>query len=169
MQSHFTESCSDILLCSQFLLLGTCGSTLSSQDISAVNVPSLDNIQQHPQSEDTSADTANLSGDPAATFTHDVPSSTSAEKSVPKNKSSDGLGSQSLEPSASGSSEPVGLGGGLIPKVLAIESIKCFSLLGFYYSVFILMLIISTVHMFGVVVCYCLIVSFNYTCRGGAE
>ncbi|KAF8653883.1 hypothetical protein HU200_062017 [Digitaria exilis] len=95
---------------------GTCGSTLSSQDISAVNVPSLDNIQQHPQSEDTSADTANLSGDPAATFTHDVPSSTSAEKSVPKNKSSDGLGSQSLEPSASGSSEPVGLGGGLIPK-----------------------------------------------------
>ncbi|RCV32105.1 hypothetical protein SETIT_6G231300v2 [Setaria italica] len=95
---------------------GTCGSTLSSQDMNAVNVPSLDSIQQHPQSEDTSADTANLSGDPASTCTHDAPSSTSAEKSALKNKSSDGLGSQALEPSASGSSEPVGLGGGLIPK-----------------------------------------------------
>lgn len=105
-------------------MLGTCGSTLSSQGRSAVSVPSLDSIQQHPQSEDTSADTANLSGDPAATFTRAVPSSTSEEKSVLKNKSSDGMGSQSLEPSASGSSEPVGLGGGLIPKVLTIESIK---------------------------------------------
>lgn len=136
------------------MLLGTCGSPLPSQDINAVNIPSLDSIQQHPQSEDTSADTANLSGDPAVTCTTDAPSSTSAEKSELKNKSSDGVvGSQanlSGEPSASGSSEPVGLGGGLIPKVL-IESIKCFSLLGFYYSVLILMLIISTSHMFGAI------------------
>ncbi|CAL5013879.1 unnamed protein product [Urochloa decumbens] len=95
---------------------GTSGSTLSSQDRNAVNVTTLDSVQQHTQSEDTSADTPNLSGDPATTCTHDVPSSTSAEKSALKNKSSDGVGSQSLEPSASGSSEPVGLGGGLIPK-----------------------------------------------------
>ncbi|CAO2207464.1 unnamed protein product [Urochloa humidicola] len=95
---------------------GTCGSTLPSQDRNAVTVPNLDSVQHHTQSEDTSADTANLSGNPAATCTHDVPSSTSAEKSALKNQSSYGVDSQSLEPSASGSSEPVGLGGGLIPK-----------------------------------------------------
>ncbi|CAO2183905.1 unnamed protein product [Urochloa humidicola] len=95
---------------------GTCGSTLPSQDRNAVNVSNLDSVQHHTQLEDTNADTANLSGGPAATHTHDVPLSTSAEKSALKNKSSDGVGSQSLEPSASGSSEPVGLGGGLIPK-----------------------------------------------------
>ncbi|KAG2580429.1 hypothetical protein PVAP13_6NG342100 [Panicum virgatum] len=85
---------------------GTCGSTLPSQD----------SIQQHPQLEDTSAGTTYLSGDPTVTCAIDVPSSTSAENSALKNKSSDRVGSQSLEPSASGSSEPVGLGGGLIPK-----------------------------------------------------
>ncbi|CAO2200508.1 unnamed protein product [Urochloa humidicola] len=95
---------------------GTCGSTLPSQDRNALNVSNLDSVQHHTQLEDTNADTANLSGGPAATHTHDVPLSTSAEKSALKNKSSDGVGSQSLEPSASGSSEPVGLGGGLIPK-----------------------------------------------------
>ncbi|CAO2170140.1 unnamed protein product [Urochloa humidicola] len=94
---------------------GTCGSTLPSQDRNAVNVSNLDSVQHHTQLEDTNADTDNLSGGPAATHTH-VPLSTSAEKSALKNKSSDGVGSQSLEPSASGSSEPVGLGGGLIPK-----------------------------------------------------
>ncbi|OEL37495.1 hypothetical protein BAE44_0001488 [Dichanthelium oligosanthes] len=95
---------------------GTSVSSLPSQDLNAVNVPSLDSIQQHPQLKDTCADTANLSGDPTTTCTRDVPSSTTAENSALKNKSSDGVGSKSLEPSASGSSEPVGLGGGLIPK-----------------------------------------------------
>jgi len=81
-------------------------------------LPSQDGIQQHPQLEDTSAGTTNLSGDPTVTCAIDVPASTSAENSALKNKSTDRVGSQSLEPSASGSSEPVGLGGGLIPKVL---------------------------------------------------
>ena len=81
-------------------------------------MPSQDSIQQHPQLEDTSAGTTNLSGDPTVTCAIDVPASTSAENSALKNKSTDRVGSQSLEPSASGSSEPVGLGGGLIPKVL---------------------------------------------------
>ncbi|PUZ52506.1 hypothetical protein GQ55_6G275800 [Panicum hallii var. hallii] len=84
---------------------GTCGSTLPSQD----------GLHQHPQLEDTSAGRTNLSGDPTVPCAIDVPSSTSAENSALKNKSSDRVGSQSLEHSASGSSEPVGLGGGLIP------------------------------------------------------
>ncbi|WVZ91849.1 hypothetical protein U9M48_037971 [Paspalum notatum var. saurae] len=89
---------------------GTCGSSLPSQDRDTVNVPSLESVQQHPQSEDALVDTTNLSGDP------DVPSSTSTESSALKNRSLDGMDSQSVEPSASGSSEPLGLGGGLVPK-----------------------------------------------------
>ncbi|KAJ1269457.1 hypothetical protein BS78_07G213300 [Paspalum vaginatum] len=89
---------------------GTCGSSLPSQDRKTVNVPSLESVQQHPQSEDALVDTTNLSRDP------DVPPSTSTESSALKNQSLDGMDSQSVEPSASGSSEPLGLGGGLIPK-----------------------------------------------------
>jgi hypothetical protein len=83
-------------------------------------LPSQDGLHQHPQLEDTSAGRTNLSGDPTGPCGIDVPSSTSAENSALKNKSSDGVGSQSLEHSASGSSEPVGLGGGLIPMVLIL-------------------------------------------------
>jgi len=95
---------------------GTLGSSLPPQDRNTLNVPSLDCIQQHPQFGDTCADTADLSGDSTATNTHDVPSNTSIENSALKNKSSDEVGSQLTEPSASGSAEPLGLGGGLIPK-----------------------------------------------------
>ncbi|XP_062190943.1 ubiquitin-like domain-containing protein CIP73 isoform X2 [Phragmites australis] len=102
---------------------GTRGSNLTSQDSNTVNVPSVNSIQKHLQTEDTHGDnvrlsceelaTTNISGDPTATCTRDIPSSISAENSVLQNKSSDGVGSQS---SASGRSEPLGLGGGLIPK-----------------------------------------------------
>lgn len=99
-------------------MLGTLGSSLPSQDRNTLNAPSLDSIQQHPQLGDTCADTADLSGDTTATSTHDVPSNSSVENSALKNKSSDEVGSQPIEPSASGSAEPLGLGRGLIPKVL---------------------------------------------------
>lgn len=94
---------------------GTSGSSLPSQDRNTLNVPSLDSIQQHPQLGDTCADTADLSGDATAISTHDAPSNPSVDSSVLKNKSSDEVGSQTTEPSASGSAEPLGLGGGLIP------------------------------------------------------
>ncbi|CAD6245782.1 unnamed protein product [Miscanthus lutarioriparius] len=73
-------------------------------------------IPQHPQLGDTCADTADLPGDATATNTHDVPSNASVENSALKNKFSDEVGSQPTEPSASDSAEPLGLGGGLIPK-----------------------------------------------------
>ncbi|XP_062195177.1 uncharacterized protein LOC133898477 isoform X2 [Phragmites australis] len=105
---------------------GTCGSNLTSQGSNTVYVPSVNIIQQHPQTEDTHGDnvrlsceelaTANLSGDPTAICAPDIPLGVSAESSALKNESSDGVGSQSLKSSASGRSEPLGLGGGLIPK-----------------------------------------------------
>ncbi|TVU04771.1 hypothetical protein EJB05_47905 [Eragrostis curvula] len=105
---------------------GTRGSNLTSQASNTVNVPSVDSIQQHSQMEDHHGDnvsvsceelaTSNLSRDLTATSTHDVPSSISAENSALENESAHGVNSQSLEPSASGSSQPLGLGGGLIPK-----------------------------------------------------
>lgn len=126
---------------SPFLSLGICGSSLPSQDRNTLNVPSLDSIQQNPHLGDTCADAADLSGDHTSTSTHDAPLNASAENSALKNKSLDEVGSQSIEPSASGSAEPLGLGGGLIPKVL-INEFKCL----FYQDsavVFILMLILS--------------------------
>lgn len=136
MQYHVTESCLlnrvfasffvGLLMIFDILLLGTSGSSLPSQDRNTLNVPSLDSIQQHPQLGDTCADTADLSGDTTAISTHDAPSNPSVDSSVLKNKSSDEVGSQTTEPSASGSAEPLGLGGGLIPipKVL-ISDFKC--------------------------------------------
>lgn len=121
MQYHVTESrllnmvfasfFVDLLMIFDILLLGTSGSSLPSQDRNTLNVPSLDS----PQLGDTCADTADLSGDATATSTHDAPSNPSVDSSVLKNKSSDEVGSQITEPSASGSAEPLGLGGGLIP------------------------------------------------------
>jgi hypothetical protein len=112
----------------ELLLLGTRGSNLTAQAINTVNVPSVDSIQQHQQTEDDHGDnaslsreeliTSNLSGGPSTSSTHDVPSSISAENPVLENEASDGLDAQSHKPSASGRSEPLGLGGGLIPKVL---------------------------------------------------
>ncbi|KAL6661914.1 hypothetical protein ACP70R_001298 [Stipagrostis hirtigluma subsp. patula] len=102
------------------------GSNLTSQDRNTVNVPSVDSIQQHPQTENSHGDnvtlsceespTANSSGGPMATCTHDDPLSISEENSVLKNKSLDGAGSQFQMLSSSSRSEPLGLGGGLVPK-----------------------------------------------------
>lgn len=107
------------------LLLGTSGSNSTPQASNTVNVASVDNIQQHPQMEPEVA-TPNFSG-LSAIGTHDVPSSISAENLALENESSEGVDAQSHKPSASGRSEPLGLGGGLIPKVLL--DLKCFSLL----------------------------------------
>lgn len=101
---------------------------MTPQASNTVNVPGVDSIQQHPQMEDSHEDnarlsceklaTSNVSGGPSATGTHDVPSSISVENPALENESSDGVDAQSHKPSASGRSEPLGLGGGLIPKVL---------------------------------------------------
>ncbi|KAK3122315.1 hypothetical protein QOZ80_8BG0667960 [Eleusine coracana subsp. coracana] len=105
---------------------GVRASNLTPQASNTVNVPSVDSIQQDPQTEDDHEDnaklsceelaTSNLSSGPSATGTHDVPSSISSGNPAPENDSSDGVDSQSHKPSASGRSEPIGLGGGLIPK-----------------------------------------------------
>jgi hypothetical protein len=105
---------------------GTRGSNLTPQASNTVNVPSDDSIQQHQQTEDDHGDnarlsceelaTSNLSGGPSSSSSHDVPSSISAENPALENEASDGLDAQSHKPSASGRSEPLGLGGGLIPK-----------------------------------------------------
>ncbi|KXG25467.1 large proline-rich protein BAG6 isoform X2 [Sorghum bicolor] len=84
--------------------------TTDSRAVLNSSTPATTSLQNDP------SDTADLSGDSTATNTHDVPSNTSIENSALKNKSSDEVGSQLTEPSASGSAEPLGLGGGLIPK-----------------------------------------------------
>jgi hypothetical protein len=109
-------------------LLGICDSNLTPQASNTVNVYNVDSIQQHQQTEDGVGDNArlsreelaasNLSGGPSATSTHDVPSSLPAENPALENEASDVLDAQSHKPSASGRSEPLGLGGGLLPKVL---------------------------------------------------
>jgi hypothetical protein len=122
---------------SQFLFLLLLSGTLHSdtsdpssipQDNCTVNASIVDSSQQHSQMEASDVGkveahsrelaAASLAGQPINTCAGDVPSSTLAENSEPKNKHSDGVTGESTKPSASGMSGPRGLGGGLQPKVL---------------------------------------------------
>jgi hypothetical protein len=94
--------------------------SLTLQDSSTVNVSTgdVDNIRT--QSRELAA---SLAGQLMDTYTGDVPLSTSAGSSELNNKPSDGVTGESTKPSASGSSGPLGLGGGLQPKVLNTDSL----------------------------------------------
>ena len=105
------------------LLLGTSHSNISDpslapQDSSTGNVSSVDvdNIGTR------ELPAASLAGQLTDACTSDVPLSTSAENSESKNMPLDGVTGESTKPSASGRSGPLGLGGGLQPKVLTNES-----------------------------------------------
>lgn len=99
---------------------------LASEDSSTENAPNIGSIQQHPEMEGIHADnvrkpsgestTANLVGQITTTCTDDISVNRSAENSSQKNIPLDGVSAQSIKPSASSRSEPVGLGGGLQPK-----------------------------------------------------
>uniref|UniRef100_A0A0E0EBL2 Uncharacterized protein n=1 Tax=Oryza meridionalis TaxID=40149 RepID=A0A0E0EBL2_9ORYZ len=99
---------------------------LASEDSSTENAPNIGSIQQHPEMEGIHADnvrkpsgestTANLVGQITTTCTDDISVNRSAENSSHKNIPLDGVSAQSIKPSASSRSEPVGLGGGLQPK-----------------------------------------------------
>ena len=107
------------------LLLGTLHSntsdpSLTPQDSSTVNVSSVDVDNIGTRSRELPA--ASLAGQLSNTCTGDVPLSTSAENSESKNKPSDRVTGESTKPSSSGRSGPLGLGGGLQPKVLTNES-----------------------------------------------
>ncbi|KAM0864497.1 hypothetical protein ACQ4PT_043882 [Festuca glaucescens] len=84
------------------------------QDSSTVNVSTVDVNNIRTQSRELAA--ASLAGQLTDTYIGDVPLSTSAESSESNNKPSDGVTGESTKPSASGSSGPLGLGGGLQPK-----------------------------------------------------
>jgi hypothetical protein len=84
-----------------------------------VSTGDVDNIRT--QSRQLAA--ASLAGQLTDTYTGDVPLSTSAGSSELNNKPSDGVTGESTKPSASGSSGPLGLGGGLQPKVLNNDSL----------------------------------------------
>ncbi|KAF0908197.1 hypothetical protein E2562_023822 [Oryza meyeriana var. granulata] len=98
---------------------------LASEDSSTENAPNISSIQQHPEMEGIHADnigkpsgesaSANLPGQITATCTDDISVNRSAENSS-QILPSDGVSAQSIKPSASSRSEPVGLGGGLQPK-----------------------------------------------------
>jgi hypothetical protein len=108
------------------LLLGTLHSntsdpSLTLQDSSTVNVSTVDVDNIRTQSRELAA--ASLGGQLTDTDTGDVPLSTSAGSSELNNKPSDGVTGESTKPSASGSSGPLGLGGGLQPKVLNNDSL----------------------------------------------
>ncbi|KAM0833700.1 hypothetical protein ACQ4PT_064102 [Festuca glaucescens] len=88
--------------------------SLTLQDSSTVNVSTVDVNNIRIQSRELAA--ASLAGQLTDTYIGDVPLSTSAESSESNNKPSDGVTGESTKPSASGSSGPFGLGGGLQPK-----------------------------------------------------
>lgn len=92
--------------------------SLTPQDISTVSVSDVDSSQQH--SGELAA--ASLGGQLTGTRTGDVPLGMPAENSELKSKPSDGETGESTKPTASGGSGPLGLGGGLQPKVILMSS-----------------------------------------------
>uniref|UniRef100_A0A0E0LKY7 Large proline-rich protein BAG6 domain-containing protein n=1 Tax=Oryza punctata TaxID=4537 RepID=A0A0E0LKY7_ORYPU len=125
LQSELSDSNSGrTSLDSQSLVAGAGISPSNTSDPSLALGDS--STQQHPEMEGTHADnvgkpsgestTANLAGNITATCTDDIFVNRSAENSSQKNIPLDGVSAQSIKPSASSKSEPVGLGGGLQPK-----------------------------------------------------
>ncbi|KAM0857540.1 hypothetical protein ACQ4PT_048395 [Festuca glaucescens] len=92
----------------------TSDASLTPQDSSTVNVSTVDGDNIRKQSRELAA--ASLAGQLTDACTGAVPLSMSAESSESNNKPSDGVTGESTKPSASGSSGPLGLGGGLQPK-----------------------------------------------------
>ncbi|KAL5221562.1 hypothetical protein ABZP36_026275 [Zizania latifolia] len=100
--------------------------SLNVQSLITENAPNVCSTQQHAQMEGIHADivgkpseepaATNLAGQTTTTCTNHVYMNRTAEKSTQKNMPPDGVSTQSIKPSASGKSEPVGLGGGLQPK-----------------------------------------------------
>ncbi|KQK16729.1 large proline-rich protein bag6-B isoform X2 [Brachypodium distachyon] len=119
VQSHVTATGT--------LQSNTSDPNLSAQASSTANVFfSVDSTQEQSQMEGINVDSsrsyseelaAALAGqDILVEHARDIPLSAAAENSELKNKPSDGVTGESVKPSASGRSEPLGLGGGLQPK-----------------------------------------------------